>query len=37
MIICLGRRVVNAMGDLVSIISVGDMLRAVVEFTKNKK
>ena len=37
MIICLGRRVVKAKGDLVGIMSVGDMLRAVVEFTKNKK
>jgi hypothetical protein len=37
MIICRGRRVVNAKGDLVGIMSVGEMLRAVVEFTKDNK
>jgi acetoin utilization protein AcuB len=32
-----GLCVVNAKGDLVGIMSVGDMLRAVVEFTKDGK
>jgi len=32
-----GLCVVNGKGDLVGIMSVGDMLRAVVEFAKNKK
>lgn len=32
-----GLCVVNSKGDLVGIMSVGDMLRAVVEFTKDKK
>jgi acetoin utilization protein AcuB len=31
-----GLCVVDAKGDLVGIMSVGDMLRAVVEFAKNK-
>jgi acetoin utilization protein AcuB len=31
-----GLCVVDAMGDLVGIMSVGDMLRAVVEFAKNR-
>jgi CBS domain-containing protein len=32
-----GLCVVDAKGDLVGIMSVGDMLRAVVEFAKGKK
>lgn len=32
-----GLCVVDAKGDLVGIMSVGDMLRAVVEFSKDKK
>jgi acetoin utilization protein AcuB len=32
-----GLCVVDGKGDLVGIMSVGDMLRAVVEFTKDKK
>ncbi len=32
-----GLCVVDAKGDLVGIMSVGDMLRAVVEFAKNRK